>query len=129
MSEINSLIAETVSQAGLNKAASAGQFAAKAKVDKVDHAAKEFEAVFISQMLTHMWSGVETDGPFGGGHAENVYRSLLIDEYGKVIAQQGGLGIAEALKAELLNMQSNTQNNSNEEVKNGDEVKASDQQG
>ncbi len=110
MSEINALISETLSQVGASKANNAGQFAAKAKVDKIDHAAKDFEAVFISQMLTHMWSGVKTDGPFGGGHAEEVYRSMLIEEYGKVIAEQGGLGVSDALRAELINMQSQAQN-------------------
>ena len=32
-----------------------------------------------------------TDGPFGGGQGEEMFRSLMIDEYGKQIEAQGGL--------------------------------------
>ena len=48
-------------------------------------AAKEFESVFISQFLGSMFSGIPTDGPFGGGQGEEMFRSLMIDEYGKAI--------------------------------------------
>lgn len=73
--------------------------------NKIEEAAKEFESVFISQMLSHMFSGVEVDPLFGGGHAEEMYRSLLVDEYGKVISQAGGIGLADHVKQELLSLQ------------------------
>lgn len=68
-------------------------------------AAQEFEAVFISQMLEHMVAGLPTDGLFGGGSAERVYRSLLVNEYGRNIARAGGFGIADRLMADILRMQ------------------------
>jgi Rod binding domain-containing protein len=105
MMEMQNIIADTMSNVSAAKAAQAKGNMTNSKVDKVDAAAQEFEAVFISQMLTQMWAGVETDGMFGGGHAEDIYRSLLIDEYGKVIAKQGGLGIADHVKAEMLAIQ------------------------
>lgn len=67
--------------------------------------AEEFEAVFLSQMLSHMFAGVETGGPFGGGHAESVYRSVMVDEYGKMMARSGGVGIADAVMGEILRIQ------------------------
>ena len=68
-------------------------------------AALEFEAVFLAQMMGPMFQGLSTQGPFGGGHAEEVYRSLLIDEYGKLIAKTGGVGIADQVMAEILKTQ------------------------
>lgn len=69
-------------------------------------AAKEFEAVFVTQMLQHMFTDIETDGLFGGGHAEQMYRSMLLDEYGKMIANRGnGIGIADAVARSLLSHQ------------------------
>ncbi len=77
----------------------------KADEAKIDQVAEEFEAVFISQMLEHMFAGIETDETFGGGHAEDVYRSLLVDEYGKLIAKTGGIGVADHVKREMLTLQ------------------------
>ena len=64
-----------------------------------DKAAKEFESVFISQFLGSMFSGISTDGPFGGGQGEEMFRSLMVDQYGKGIEQRGGFGLAAAVKA------------------------------
>lgn len=75
----------------------------------IDKTAKEFEAVFLSQMLTQMFAGIKTDGMFGGGYAENMYRDLMIGEYGKDIAATGGLGIADAVKAFMISAQENAQ--------------------
>lgn len=71
----------------------------------VREAAEDFEAVFLTTMLSQMFSDVPTDGPFGGGHAEQMYRSLLIEEYGSNIAATGGIGIADAVARELLSLQ------------------------
>ena len=68
-------------------------------------AAEDFEAVFLSQMLSHMFAGVETGGPFGGGHAEEVFRSVMVDEYGKMMARSGGVGIADNVMSEILRIQ------------------------
>lgn len=65
-------------------------------------AAREFEAVFLSQMLAPMFAGIKTDGPFGGGHAEEIFRSMLIEETGKTISRAGGIGIADAVYRQLL---------------------------
>lgn len=73
--------------------------------EKARKAAKDFEAVFISQMLEQMDKGIKSDGMFGGGHAEDVNRSMLNQEYGKIIAQRGGIGISDAVFNEMLKLQ------------------------
>lgn len=67
--------------------------------------AKEFESVFISQFLGSMFSGISTDGPFGGGEGEEMFRSMMVDEYGKAIEQRGGFGLAASVTKELLKHQ------------------------
>ncbi len=68
----------------------------------VDAAAAEFEAVFIGQMLKPMFEGLSTDGPFGGGHAEKTWRGFFVEALGKEVAQNGGLGLADAVRAAML---------------------------
>ena len=67
--------------------------------------AEEFEAVFVSQMLTDMFESVEIDPLTGGGNGEEVFRSLLVNEYGKAIAKNGGVGIADHVHREMLRLQ------------------------
>lgn len=69
-------------------------------------AAEQFEAVFISQFLAPIFDTVPTDGPFGGGHAEGVYRGFMVEEIGKTIAKNGGFGIADSVYNEILKLQS-----------------------
>lgn len=73
--------------------------------EQIRQAAKQFEAVFVTQMLEPMFESVSTDGMFGGGHAESVYRSFLVQEIGEQIADQGGFGIAESVAREMLALQ------------------------
>ena len=79
--------------------------APKGDVRAIDKAARDFEAVFISQMFEQMWSGVSTEGQFGGGSAEKVFRSMMIQDIGKQIANQGGIGLAASVKREMIAMQ------------------------
>jgi len=68
-------------------------------------AAKEFESVFISQFLGSMFSGIKADSTFGGGEGEEMFRSLMIDQYGKQLEQRGGFGLADAVQRQLLKFQ------------------------
>ena len=68
-------------------------------------AAQNFEAFFLSRSLESMFAGVDTNSLFGGGPAESVYRSLLVQQYGKIAAKSGGFGIADAVQRELLRHQ------------------------
>jgi Rod binding domain-containing protein len=68
-------------------------------------AAKEFEGVFIAQFLGGMFQGIPTDGPMGGGQGEEMFRSLMVNEYAKSIADKGGFGLAGAVSRQLLRNQ------------------------
>lgn len=70
-------------------------------------AAKEFEAVFLSEMLAPMFESLGTDGLGGGGMGEQMFRPMLVERYAEAIAQAGGVGIADAVVREMLRMQGN----------------------
>jgi Rod binding domain-containing protein len=73
---------------------------AKARENAVD-----FEAVFLNEMFSHMFTGVDGDGPFGGGGSAGVWRSFLSDEYAKSFAKAGGIGLADHVYQALLAQQ------------------------
>ena len=71
----------------------------------IDKTAQDFEAMFATQMLQPMFEGIQVDPNFGGGHGEEVMRSFLLQEYGKMLAKGGRLGIAAQVKSEMLRAQ------------------------
>ena len=76
--------------------------ATKAAPDNVRHTAEEFEGFFLSQMFGMMFTDINTDGLFGGGQGEKIFRSLLVDEYAKSTVSNGGVGIADNIVRQLL---------------------------
>jgi len=91
--------------ASANSAAQLGSQLASGGQTDIEKAAESFEAVFLNQMLQPMFDGLETDGPFGGGHTEKIFRSMFVDEVAKEIAKAGGIGIADQVQRELLALQ------------------------
>ena len=83
----------------------APQPTATSDVGRADKASKDYESVFISQFLGSMFSSIPTDSVTGGGAGEEMFRSLMIDQYAKSIENQGGFGMATQMKAELLKHQ------------------------
>ena len=68
-------------------------------------AAEEFESFFLAQTMESMFAGLGSDKLFGGGQGEGVYRSMLLQEYGKVAARSGGVGVADAVYREMMRLQ------------------------
>ncbi len=69
--------------------------------------AEEFEALVLSQMLAPMFETAKSPGLFGGdGPEQDIFRTMLNDEYAKLLAARGGVGIADSVKGALLQLQS-----------------------
>jgi len=66
---------------------------------------KDFESMVLSQLLTPMFEGLQTDGMFGGGEGEAAFKSFYIDAMANQITKSGGVGIASAVQSELIRMQ------------------------
>jgi peptidoglycan hydrolase FlgJ len=73
--------------------------------EQITKAAQDVEAFFISMVIESMFAGVKTDSQFGGGQGEEVFRSMLFQEYGKATAKAGGFGIADSVQREILRLQ------------------------
>jgi Rod binding domain-containing protein len=73
--------------------------------EKARQASEEFEAVYLNTMFGQMFTAMDGDGPFGGGKALGVWRSLLTDEYAKSFARKGGIGIAPEVYRTLMAQQ------------------------
>lgn len=72
---------------------------------KIKESAQDFEAFFVSHSFEDMFAGLETDPVFGGGEGETMFRSFLMQEYGKSVAKAGGIGISDMVQRELLQLQ------------------------
>ncbi len=64
--------------------------------DQLMAKAKDLEAAFLAEMLSHSGLG-EMQGAFGGGQGEAQFTSFLRQEQAKLVVQQGGLGLAEMI--------------------------------
>ncbi len=62
--------------------------------EKMRATAQELEASFLAQMLKFSGVGKPLEN-FGGGVGEEQFSSFLCDEYGRLMAESGGIGLAE----------------------------------
>lgn len=68
----------------------------------------EFEEMFLAQMLQPIFDALPTDGMFGGGTGERMFRSFQVNEYAKAITKTGGIGIADSVARHIITMQENS---------------------
>lgn len=66
---------------------------------------RDFEALFLSQMLQPMFDTLGTDPVFGGGYGERMFRSLQVEQFANAMTRSGGIGLAGAIAREMLRMQ------------------------
>jgi Rod binding domain-containing protein len=73
--------------------------------DAMRKVAEEFEASMLSELLAPMFDALKTDGLGGGGAGEQMFRPMLVQNYAQSMAQAGGVGIADAVLAEMIRLQ------------------------
>jgi Rod binding domain-containing protein len=83
--------------AGRAQPAAGNDIKAKARA-----AGEDFEAVFLGQMFSQMFTDTAGEGPMGASGASGVWRSFLTDEYAKSFAKAGGIGLADHVTRALL---------------------------
>jgi len=89
----------------LTAAPAAATAADLARRGKIKQTAQDFEASFLSVMMQQMFAGVSSDGPFGGGQGEAMFRSVLTDAMAKQVVRTGGIGVGAAVEREMLKLQ------------------------
>lgn len=74
-------------------------------MEEARQVAEDFEAFFVTTTLESMFEGVSTEGLFGGGSAEKIYRSMMFNEYGKLMAKSGTIGVSDQVMSSIIAMQ------------------------
>jgi Rod binding domain-containing protein len=72
---------------------------------EIKKAAKDFESMLIGQLMAPMFEALKTDGMFGGGSGEEMFRPMLLEQYAKGITKAGGLGISDSIAREMMRLQ------------------------
>jgi Rod binding domain-containing protein len=72
---------------------------------RIEESARDFEAVFLTEMIKPMFEGLEVDETFGGGKGEEVFQDMMIEQYGKKMSEAGGIGLASIVRDELIRQQ------------------------
>ena len=72
---------------------------------RIKASAEDFEAFFVTHAFEDMYGDLSSDPLFGGGEAENIFRSFLLQEYGKQVARTGGVGVSDMVQKQLLQLQ------------------------
>jgi len=68
---------------------------------------QDFEAMVVGMMLKSMRETVGKDKLTGGGHGEEVYRSMLDQEYAAVSVKRGsGMGLAKMIEKDIIRQES-----------------------
>lgn len=81
---------------------SAAELAQRGQIEKT---AKDFEASFLSVMLTQMFKDVGAEAPFNGGQGEAAFKSFMSDAMAKQMVRSGGIGLADTVGKEMLKLQ------------------------
>jgi Rod binding domain-containing protein len=66
----------------------------KMSKEEIKMVAKEFESLFLGEMLTHMMGDSLGDAAFGSEETDEIYKSMMVENYAKAITNKGGIGIA-----------------------------------
>jgi flagellar protein FlgJ len=75
-------------------------------VNKSDDAAlkeacRDFEAIFLQQMLKSMRQTVPKNGLMDGGMAEEIFEDMLYENYAEKMADSADLGLADMLYRQI----------------------------
>lgn len=69
--------------------------------EEMRKALKDFESLFINQMLKTMRESVGKSDLFHGGSGEDIYTSMLDEEIAKSISNAGGIGLEKMLMKQM----------------------------
>ena len=71
---------------------------------RLKQVATEFESLFVKQMLDSMRDTLsKEDDLLSGGFAEEVFEDMLYEEYARMMAATGSLGIADLITQQYAN--------------------------
>ncbi len=75
---------------------------------KLKTLSKEFESFFFKEVISAMRKTVPKNTLINGGHAEDIYKSMLDDSLAAHMTDRGGSGLAQAMYNQLSKSYLNT---------------------
>ncbi len=87
----------SVLEASLNTAKGQNQ----AEMDKLKEACRDFESLFVKQMLNAMKKTVNKTELVKRNMGEDIFEDMLYDEYAKKMTETAGLGIGRMMYQQL----------------------------
>lgn len=99
--DINIGAIESLSNTRVNSAAALVNSSSHLDGERLLKASRDFEAIFIKQMLDGMRNTIQKSGFVDGGFAEQIYEDMLFQEYANKMAATKSFGIAEMLYNQL----------------------------
>ncbi len=99
---LNRSVMESVDRSTADLLRKSGNGTAKTDAQLQD-AAKEFEAMFLSHMLTVMRDTIDDSGLTEKGPGQDIYTEMFDQELARNLAKRGALGISDLLMRNLSN--------------------------
>ena len=69
--------------------------------EQIYEVAKNFESLFINEIMKNMRKTLPKDGLLNKGFANNVFNSMLDQEYSQIASHSGQFGLADAIARQL----------------------------
>lgn len=69
--------------------------------EAIREAARTFESLFINEIMKNMRKTLPQDGLLNQGFANNVFNSMLDQEYSQIASKSGQLGLADVIARQL----------------------------
>jgi Rod binding domain-containing protein len=63
--------------------------------------AKELEAVFLAKMIEPMFPEGKESDLYGGGVGSDIFRAMMIQQYGQTLENAGGIGLAKGIEKQI----------------------------
>lgn len=73
----------------------------KSDQSALKEACREFEAIFLEQMLKSMRKTVPENGLMDGGMAEDIFEDMLYENYAGKMSESADLGLADMLYRQI----------------------------
>ena len=91
----------------LQRSSNSGTGLTEKQLQQAKKVSRDFEGLFVGMMMKSMRETVGKDKLTGGGHGEEVYRSMLDQEYAAASVKRGsGLGIAKIIEKDIIRQES-----------------------
>ena len=100
----------TATRSDQSQTAVAGRNTGDRDQARLQQACADFEALLIQKLFQTMRAAIPKSGLIDTGPAEDIYNSMLDQQVAQDLALQGGLGLSNQIKAQIVRYMENAEN-------------------